>query len=350
MKENLILPLASSQSQEDDYKTDVELSLKVSEWLNTRAEFMHEVWSQTSSKQETDFSNDSTEIAEQLVKILTHRVFNYQSKSNLSKIISEVRQNLERQINNGKTIKFFLLYNGGYRASSDLNQLDLIFEPDQTELLLLYQIALLSDKIRALYAHGIEFFIVINNGVAKWVNDIPIIHTENYANQLREMIAFFGAEKNIKVLLQSELVCLEQDFPLESFPSETLLSEEDHLIVERFLGRKCSKDEAEYRIGLYKLAEEKWAEELTSIVASKDGIIMRQVAHPDMLSFRPFPGGAIRTQNGTVGFHHDKNVLIPKLITSKSTINFDVKRISCHFPWRNDVNDNVFYTNEVSNV
>lgn len=350
MKENLILPLVCHESQVDLYKADSELSLKVCSWLNTRAEFIREVWSKHSTKQEIDFSKNSIEIADEIIKVLTSRVFCYQSKRNLIKIISEVRQNLVRQINNSSTIKFFLLYNGGYRVSPISNKRSLIFEPDQTELMLLYQIALLKNKILALYGHGIEFNIVINNGVAKWVNDISTTDTENYVGQLRKMIAFFGAEKNVNIILQSELDCFNQGFTFETFQTETLLSKENHLLVERFLGRRCSEDEAKYRFALYNLAEKKWEEDLSPIIASQDGIIMRQVAHPDMLSFRPFPGGAIRIQNGTFGFHYHKNVLTSKLITSKSLNEFDILWVPYDLPWKNHMKNKNFDVKGLNNV
>jgi hypothetical protein len=346
MKENLILPLTCDADLEDHYKADAEPTSLVAAWLNTRSEFIHEVWSQDSALKEIDFSYSPSEIADEIAKILTHRVFNYQSKINLSQIISKVRQNLFRQISNGTTIKLFLLYNGGYRASPLPNQLSLIFEPDQTELMLLFQISLLNKKIFALYNFGIEFNIVINNGVAKWVNDIPITATENYANQLRKMIKFFGAENSVNVLLQSELVGFNPSFSFEPLQQQSLLLENEHLMVERFLGRRCNREEAAHRSALYKLAESKWAEDLSTITTAKDGIIMRQVAHPNMLSFRPFPGGAIRVQNGTFGFQYQKNSLRPKLITSKSMKEHDVEWAPCYFPW--NTNKKNLNTNESS--
>lgn len=64
--------------------------------------------------------------------------------------------------------------------------------------------------------------IVINNGVAKWVNDIPISATESYANKLRKMINFFGAENRVKILLQSELVGFDPGYSFEPFQSNNL--------------------------------------------------------------------------------------------------------------------------------
>ncbi len=333
MKEDLILPIACNTSQEFTCKSDAELSLKVSEWLDRHAEFILQVWSQPSAKQKIDFSCRANGVADEITKMLTNRIFNYQSNRNLTEIISKVRQILVSQISNGEPLEFFLLYNGGYRASSVLSQPTLIFEPDQTEMMLLYQIAILYKKIISLYDHGFEFSIVVNNGVAKWVNDIPISDTEHYADQLRKMISFFGAENSVRVLLQSELAGFNPGFSFQSVQSQPLLSKDEHQIVERFLGRSCSQEEAEYRFSLYKLAESNWAEDLLPIIATNNGIIMRQVAHPDMLSFRPFPGGAIRIQNGTFGFQYQKNVLMPKLITSKSIIEHDVQCVSYHLPW-----------------
>jgi hypothetical protein len=338
LKENLILPTTNYSDKEEQNKVDFGLTSLVSEWINSRSQFINEVWSKPSIEKKTVSPIDPDEIAREITELLIHRIFNFQSRKNLSQIISNVRQNLSRQINKGTAIKFILLYNGGYRASPFSNQPSLIFEPDQTELMLLYQIALLHKKILPLYAYGIDFHIVINNGVGKWVNDIPITSTENYANQLRKMIHFFGAENSISVVLQSEFVDFDPFFSFEPFKTEQFLSEDEHLIIERFLGRRCSREEAEYRSALYKLAELKWGKDLSPIIASKDGILMRQVAHPDMLSFRPFPGGAIRIQNGTLGFQHKNDVLRPKLITSKSVAEHNVKYVLYHSAWEWDKN------------
>lgn len=55
--------------------------------------------------------------------------------------------------------------------------------------------------------------------------------------------------------------------------------------------------------------------------------MFRQVAHPEMLSFRPFPGGAIRIQNGSLGFMMNNNFLSLKLITASTFQKHDVKFI-----------------------
>lgn len=333
MIDKLILPLPPDASHEGYSRADDEYTTLVSLWLNSRIELIKEVWSATPSTWKKDVITDPLYLADEILGILTHRIFNFQSKINLSSLLPRVHQNLITQISKGTSIKLFLLYNGGYRASSFPENLSLIFEPDQTELMLLYQFALLNKRISAVYSPGIEVSIVINNGVAHYVNDIPLAATENYANRLRKLINVLGAYNRISVLLQSELVNYNPSLNFESDQSHPLLSEKEHLIVERFLGRTCSKEEARFRSALYRLAEEKWEEDLLPIVKANDVLMLRQVAHTEMLSFRPFPGGAIRTQNGSFGFQYQRNVLIPKLITSESVKKYSVKWVPYSFPW-----------------
>lgn len=325
-----IIPLAYDTNDTITSNLQAEHVLLVTDWMNTKLNFIKKSWQKSTLKSTENNSFEATAAA--ISKILAHKTFNFQSKNKLTEILVSVEQNLKKQISAESPVKFFLLYNGGYRASSSKNEPFLIFEPDQTELMLLYQIAVLSTKIAAIYPKGIEFTIVINNGVAKWVNNIAIVDTENYANKLREIIRFFGAENSIKVLVQSELANFNPNFTFELKEEQFVVSEEDYLMVERFLGRSCSMEEAEHRAALYKLAELKWAEDLLPIVTNENALLLRQVAHPDMLSFRPFPGGAIRSQNGTFGFQYQNNTLQPKLITSKSLLHNDVKLIAYTIP------------------
>ncbi len=332
MKETYFLPVLHDDFSKELYdKTDKELRLLVSEYINARIQFIQEVWSHHIKPSDDYISNNPEELADRIIKVLTNRLFNYKSKRSINQIVFKVRKNLLKQIKNGSTIHFYLLYNGGYRASPLSNEPSLIFEPDQTELMLLYQISLLRKEISKICSFDIDFSVVVNNGVAKWVNDIPISATDNYSNKIRKMIRFFGAEKNIHILLQSELNGFEPNLTFKNLENHSTISDNEHLIVERFLGRSCSREEAIYRSGIYKLAESKWAEDIAPIIKSTQGIVMRQVAHPEMLSFRPFPGGAIRIQNGSFGFHYLKNKLRPKLITSKLIDTCNVKWIECHF-------------------
>lgn len=147
------------------------------------------------------------------------------------------------------------------------------------------------------------------------------------------MIQLFGAENKVRVLLQSELVGFHPKISFEAVHMQAQLLEKEHKIVERFLGRTCSLEEAKYRSGLYQLAEAKWDEDLSPMVTANGALLMRQVAHKDMLSFRPFPGGAIRIQNGSFGFQYQNKGLKPKLITSQNTVEQAIKQVYYDIQW-----------------
>lgn len=118
-------------------------------------------------------------------------MFNFQSKYKLTYLLDRLKPILQGQISKNEPLNFYLLYNGGYRASPFPDNLTLNFEPDLTELMLIYQITLFNEKIKSVYPPGIQFSIVINNGVAKWVNDISIYSTTFYTKQFRALIDFF---------------------------------------------------------------------------------------------------------------------------------------------------------------
>jgi hypothetical protein len=302
-------------------------------WINERAEQARLIWGSPGTIHKTLSQAQPPALADKITDILTHRVFNFQSRGSVTPLLPQVRQNLLLQLSKGGPIRIFFLYNGGYRASPFPDDPSLIFVPDQTELMLLYQVALLHEKVRAINALGIQFFIVVNNGVALWVNDIPLKASRGYASKLRRIIDWLGAAASVRVVLQSELAGFNPRPPLEPVRTALELSDKDHRLVERFLGRSCSPEEARHRHALYALAEAQWAQDLSPLVAAHDALMLRQVAHRDMLSFRPFPGGAIRIQNGSLGFQDLKGTLTPKLITTEAVQQHGIQWVPCTLPW-----------------
>lgn len=316
----LILPQqrnATSALHQGDL--DSKASERISAWLRERISTIRQTWLAKQSDSRVPDRESELEVrVDQLLRILLHRTFNHQSRGRLQQILPAIRSTIETKVAHGRPIAFFLLYNGGYRASPFPDGHGLIFQPDQTELLLLLQISLLQQKIEAVYPPGIEFSIVINNGVAWWVNDIPLEATENYVARLRNLIRACGAGQRIQLFVQSEMPGFRLDSEFPAIHSVPPLNPVDHSIVERFLGRSCSEQEARERFTRYTPAESRWAEQLAPVLKEKDAIPLRQVAHPEMLSFRPFPGGAIRAQNGTVGFVEQNGGLVPRLLTSEN--------------------------------
>lgn len=314
--------------QADDYCT-----ARVNDWIKDRTEQSRLIWRHPGTIHKTVSQDQLPALADKITDILTHRVFNFKSRGSMALLLPQVRQNLLWQLSKGGPIRLFFLYNGGYRASPFPDDPSLIFVPDQTELMLLYQVALLHQKVRAINAPGIQFFIVVNNGVALWVNDISLKASQGYVSILRRMIDWLGAAGCVRVVLQSELAGFNPQPLLEPVRTELELSEKDHRLVERFLGRSCSPEEARHRHALYALAEKQWAQDLSPLVAAHDALMLRQVAHPDMLSFRPFPGGAIRIQNGSLGFEDVSGTLTPKLITTEAVQQHGIQWVPCTLPW-----------------
>ena len=285
--------------------------LEISQYLHACIEEIRLIFSENTEKY---LNNSICEPNEILKAILSHE-FNYQSRGRVAHLTPALLAAFEQTIAARKKLPIYLLLHGGYRAMVGGDRHAHVFAPDITELLLIYQIARLERKIRAIYPPGISFSIVINNGVAAYTNGIRYENTNAYVRRLRDLIARLGAEQSIWVLNQSELGCFEDRMCGIDIPPKPAIDAVEHAIVERFLGRSCSIEEASQRAAMYVQAETVWGQEIRAIVAAQSGIFCRQIAHPDCLSFRSFPGGAIRVQNGTVGFRMGPKGPVPRFVT-----------------------------------
>ncbi len=335
-KRGLILPVPDLNDGVPNLRrVDVQTNARLCAWLDERISQIKTVWGNPIDSISASFTSDRVEeTVAQIIRTLLHRTFNHQSRGSQQPILPEIRRCLGAKVASGRPVVFFLLYNGGYRAAPFPGRHGLIFTPDQTELLLLYQISLLQERISKIYPPGIKFVVVINNGVASWVNDIPIDWTELYATRFREMIGALGASSCIHLLAQSEMPGFQSNMQIPAACAPAGLTPKEHSIVERFLGRPCGDDEARQRFAFYTVAEKQWADHLAPVAASEAALLLRQVSHPAMLSFRPFPGGAIRTQNGSVGFAERDGCLVPKLVTSESFERHEVKLATFATPWQ----------------
>ncbi|TVV75821.1 hypothetical protein [Sphingomonas solaris] len=264
---------------------------RVEAWLDRCAGFIRETFSAVPAPRA------DTPGVEAILRVLLRREFNYQATGRVAHLFPALGERIARVVAEGRPLPLYFLHHGGYRASSGPVLADLVFAPDATDLLLLYQVARLQRAMTAVYPPGIAFVIVVNNGVAMETNDIPLTATEGYAAGLRGMIAALGATAAVTVLVQSELAPAAPVPPVP--PVE--VDETAHRTIERFLGRSCSVEEAGHRAAVYVASEARWWDRIEAIVIAAAGLILRQVAHQRCLSFRPFPGGAIRAQNGAIG-------------------------------------------------
>lgn len=335
MSTTIILPLPPSDLKQGDAhaKADIATQERLVQWLDATVNSIRAACVEPVRVDLPDrTARDSESLSEELTAIFLHKSFNHQSRGRLSAVLPGFRQGLQSQIDAMRPLTLYFLYNGGYRASPFPQDPTPIFYPDQTELMLLRQISLLQARIKQKYAPGIDFVIVLNNGVAAYVNDISLEETSRYAKELRNIIESLGASRFIRVLLQSEVADFSSSQSKPGYKTLPKISQKEHSIVERFLGRPCSEQEASYRAWLYQIAETEWAKDLVPLVTRDHALLLRQVASSGMLSFRAFPGGAIRAQNGSLGFQEVDQTWVPKLISAETYSHYKIQTINWSLP------------------
>lgn len=273
------------------------------------------------------------DVTEAILGILLHQDFNHQSRGRVSHLLPDVRRRIAVHVARGTPIELFMSYNGGYRAATraDLTE-PLGFTASTAEFLLFSMIARFRRRLLPVYPPGMIYHIVLNNSVAHYVNDIPIECTEGYAQELRGMIVAIGGARDVRVLVQSSLGDFACRMRSEETPPAPAIDPAMHRNIERFLGRPCSEAEARMRLGRYAPAEGAWWQELREIIATADGVRLLQVASPDFLSFRPFPGGAARAQVGQLGFRVEGEKVVPALITTRTAETHDVLPAPVRWP------------------
>lgn len=256
--------------------------------------------------------------ADAVLHLLTGRAFSPEARGRVRAQIAALQAPVAAHLAAGRPLPFFYLYHGGYRAAGAADNRGLVFAPDQTDVMTLARIATLQEQLAAIHPPGIRFVIVLNNGVATWTNGIDRALTESYGHRLRAMIARLGIGERVSVLVQSELPGHSDAFCPDLPDRLPELTPEAHAIVERFLDRACPLEEARRLSALYVLAEAAWAERLAPLTASAGAVVLRQVPHPKTLCFRPYAGGSIRVQNGTLGFRLEGGRAQPVLVTARS--------------------------------
>lgn len=269
-------------------------------------------------------SDDPNSLAHDVFRALTARQFCYLSRSRSAPYADEALALIGSGIESGKPLRFYYDIGAGYHASICPSDTGLTFHVGASELFMISQAMSFSRRIAQLYPPGIEFTFVIDNICALMTNDIPLIDTLAYVESLRSLLHETQVEDTIKLLVESE-VCSLADYDLnhEALTTDVPRHEPtavDIENVERFLGRRCEREEALARIQRYKLAGAITDRLLNRII---DGVHMTQRATPATLPFRPFPGGDSRTQCGevvlTIG---SKGQIRPTLLTTRNAANF----------------------------
>lgn len=280
----------------------------------------------SSNRNDDDFISHQSEsclLPEQIFDIITSRDFNYQSKQKILFQKARITNIAEKYIYEKNPIKLYLALGGGYKAAIDTDNIEnLNFHLGLGELLAVYQICRLEKKILSIYPHGIEFNIVLDNGVANYVNDIPTYQTEAYANLFRKVISKLKKEKTIKLVVQTEHYDWENESKKIKIENANEVTAEEYENIIRFLGKKCSQEEALERKAKY-LAAMSFSGSLFRNLTD-NGIWFLQFSSDNNLTFRPFPGGASRIQVGDIALKNENQEAKPFLISTRNISEYDL--------------------------
>jgi len=226
-------------------------------------------------------------------------------------------------------LRFFYDIGPGYHATTHPGFLPLRYDVGLSELLILSQASALCRRITNLYAPGARFFLVVDNLCGLRTNDIPLNRTEGYVRKLRGLIEQLLLSNRIRLVVESEEFTLEEyDRLLAAVEPRPAVAEPSPLAidnVERFLGRRCSAAEAAERMERYRRTGS-----VTDRLIDRLGreVHMTQRATGMTLGFRPFPGGAQRTQAGElVLLHRSPGRIRPLLLTTRNAAAYDCERL-----------------------
>lgn len=263
----------------------------------------------------------------QVFELMTHRDFCYLSKSRVEAYRNDVLSQIGAAIRCDAPILLYLDLGGGYHASIEPEGEELCFKPGLGELLVLLQAVRLSARVRAVYAPGIRFALVIDNLCALQVNDISVSQTEGYCANYRRMIATLELESWVDLLVESENFSPWQYPPMNAglIANFTAVTPAEHGNIERFLGRACSADEAAERKARYSHFGACSERFLGSLIT---GVHLTQRASSTTLCFRAFPGSDCRIQAGQVAMQSiEGGGLKPFLLTSRNAHNWYCENI-----------------------
>jgi hypothetical protein len=265
----------------------------------------------------------------EIFDLVTSRRFCYLGRARTAPYREEVAELVGRRVAGGEPLRFFYDIGPGYHATTRPGSQPLNFEVGLSELLILFQISSLCRRLSAIYPPGAHFWLVIDNLCALRTNDVPLELTEGYCARLRALVRECGLGEYVDLVVESEefdlgeydaLLAELEPRPLASSPTPDAVAN-----VERFLGRRCSVDEAAERIERYRRTGAVTERLLDRLVR---GVHMTQRATAATLGFRPFPGGDSRTQCGEVVLTRESNGKArPVLLTSRNVDEYDLVRL-----------------------
>jgi hypothetical protein len=270
-------------------------------------------------------------LAHRIFSAITSRRFCYLGRKNAEVYREHVVGSLSRRMATGAPFRFFYDIGPGYHATTRPGVLPLRYDVGLSELLILSQVNALCRRIADLYEPGATFFLVIDNLCGLRTNDIPILLTEGYVRKLRRLIQDVRLSDRVRLIVESEEFEVEEYDRLladvEAQPPVSVFELSPWAIdnVARFLGRRCTATEAAERIERYRRTSAVTDRLVDRLVQD---VHMTQRATGATLGFRPFPGGAQRTQAGELVLRFGSRGRVrPLLLTSRNVADYDCVRL-----------------------
>jgi hypothetical protein len=272
---------------------------------------------------------EPSRLPELVFRIQTRREFCYLSGTRVARYREAAVGWIGHCAGRGEPLRYCLDIGGGYHASLRPDVEPPSFDAGLGELLLLRQIRRFDAQVRRIYPPGVHFTLVIDNLVARLVNDTPVAHTAAYCARLRALIDGLGLASLVELWVESEHLSVE-DFERLRSPFRVTacadgLTAKEHETVARFLGRSCDAAEAAERQARYR---EIIAISARLIDSRVRGLRMTQRATEQTICFRPFPGADSRIQSGQVALRIDPDgSASPVLLTSHNQHHYDWCRV-----------------------
>ena len=272
---------------------------------------------------------DEAALADEVFSVITSRTFCYLGRKNAEAYREHVVASLRRRMATRGPFRFFYDIGPGYHATTRPGVLPLRYDVGLSELLILSQVNALCRRLADLYEPGARFFLVIDNFCGLRTNDIPLSLTEAYVCQLRRLIAQLRLSEIVSLIVESEQFQIgEYDRLLAEVEVRPPVSEPSPAAIDnvaRFLGRLCTPAEAAERIERYRRTGSVTDRLVDRLIHE---VHMTQRATGATLGFRPFPGGAQRTQAGELVLRiSSRGGLRPLLLTSRNVAAYDCVRL-----------------------
>jgi len=240
-------------------------------------------------------------VVEQVLDLLGSRRFTHLSRQQAWPYRAGMRSLLQADVEAGRPLLFAYDLGPGYHASLCDDYSGLRFGPGLGELLALRQIRAFNQAVAAVYAPGVLFRLVIDD-LCAWVsNDVALLHTASYGQQLATLVRALGLQGRVSVLAESYLVspgAYRQAFErLPRVPWHAPVSTAEQENVSRFVGRACTPQEASDYLARYQRAQVVSERVLEQQL---QGVRLTQRATTGCLGFRAFAGSDARLQCGEV--------------------------------------------------